>query len=234
MDTVVQGNIFCRGLYIAKLRWGGTTSPLLDFRRGERRSDARSGEVALTSQHGAHAHRPLQIGNAYEERPQPGVRDRSSRGASAQMGIRAVGRRLRRRWHKADRLRRVQPRCSVPTHVRMRWRREWDSETIARANLPPEWRRSPAPPALAALGDAWVARASSVVLAVPSAGTPDELNYLLNPGHPDFDQVTISPPEPYLYDERVVALTERRGWRAPRTAKTLRSAGHVRGARRQQ
>jgi hypothetical protein len=37
------------------------------------------------------AHRSLQIGNACEKRPQPGVRARSSRGASAQIGNKSSG-----------------------------------------------------------------------------------------------------------------------------------------------
>jgi RES domain-containing protein len=97
-------------------------------------------------------------------------------------------------------------RCSFPDSL---------VEVLAPSALPDGWRQSPAPPSLASLGDAWVASASSVVLAVPSAVTPDEVNYLLNPGHPDFDKVTIDPPEPFIYDERVVALTERTRRRGP-------------------
>lgn len=83
-------------------------------------------------------------------------------------------------------------------------------EVLAAANLPTGWQASPAPAALAALGDAWVVRGSSLVLSVPSALTPDERNYLLNPSHPNFAQITIHTPEPFLYDERLVALTENR------------------------
>jgi RES domain-containing protein len=98
-------------------------------------------------------------------------------------------------------------RCSFPDLV---------VEALTPSSLPEGWRQSPAPTGLAALGDAWVARASSVVLAVPSAVTPDEVNYLLNPRHPDFDKVTIHPPEPYVYDQRLVALTERSWHRSRR------------------
>jgi RES domain-containing protein len=80
-------------------------------------------------------------------------------------------------------------------------------EELAAGRLPAAWRASPAPPALAALGDAWVARGSSVVLSVPSVVTLDERDYLLNPLHPKFAQVTIHAPEPFPYDERLVALT---------------------------
>lgn len=82
-------------------------------------------------------------------------------------------------------------------------------ETLASEDLPADWRSAPAPPALAALGDAWVAGGSSVVLAVPSAIIEGEHNYLLNPGHADFPRVIIHPPEPFPYDERIVALTEK-------------------------
>jgi hypothetical protein len=33
--------------------------------------------------------------------------------------------------------------------------------------------------------------------------------YLLNPTHPDFGKVTIDPSQPFVSDERLVALTER-------------------------
>jgi RES domain-containing protein len=82
-------------------------------------------------------------------------------------------------------------------------------ETLALEDLPAGWRAAPAPPALVALGDAWVARGSSVVLAVPSAIVEGERNYLLNPAHVNFRRVIIHPPEPFPYDERIVALTEK-------------------------
>ncbi|MPZ21055.1 MAG: RES domain-containing protein [Luteitalea sp.] len=107
-------------------------------------------------------------------------------------------------------------RCSFPDTLVV---------TIGRSNLPPDWQQSPAPPALAALGDAWVARASSVVLAVPSAVIPEEVNHLLNPTHPDFDKVTIYPPEPHVYDERLVARTERSRRRASSKARKRRLGG---------
>jgi len=81
-------------------------------------------------------------------------------------------------------------------------------ETLAVAALPADWRSSPAPVAVAHIGDAWVARTSSVVLSVPSAVVDGEHNYLMNPRHPDFSHITIGAAEPFPYDERIVALTE--------------------------
>jgi RES domain-containing protein len=48
-----------------------------------------------------------------------------------------------------------------------------------------------------------------VVLAVPSAVVAGERNYLLNPAHVDFPRVIIHLPEPFPYDVRIVALTEK-------------------------
>jgi RES domain-containing protein len=69
---------------------------------------------------------------------------------------------------------------------------EFDDAFVARVHpsaLPREWRRSPAPAELAGIGDEWVERARSAVLAVPSAVIQQETNYLLNPRHPDFSRI---------------------------------------------
>ena len=70
--------------------------------------------------------------------------------------------------------------------------------------LPAGWRRAPPPASLAAIGDAWIRSARSAVLAVPSAVIPQETNYLLNPGHPDFPEVAIGEPEDIELDARLV------------------------------
>ncbi len=54
------------------------------------------------------------------------------------------------------------------------------------AELPDNWAAEEAPPDLAVYGDAWIFTQSSIALRVPSALSPVEYNYLLNPEHPDF------------------------------------------------
>lgn len=49
------------------------------------------------------------------------------------------------------------------------------------------------------VGDAWVRREASAVLAVPSRLVPAERNYLLNPAHPDASAVTIGEPRPFRF-----------------------------------
>jgi RES domain-containing protein len=69
--------------------------------------------------------------------------------------------------------------------------------------LPPGWRRYPAPPALQAIGDAWVRAGQSAVLAVPSVVVPSETNYLLNPAQRDFAKVRIGAPHRFEIDARL-------------------------------
>jgi RES domain-containing protein len=68
--------------------------------------------------------------------------------------------------------------------------------------LPTYWRRTPAPLALAAIGDRFVREGRAAVLIVPSALAPAETNWLANPLHPDFARIRVRPPEAFRYDSR--------------------------------
>lgn len=59
-------------------------------------------------------------------------------------------------------------------------------ERLAIKDLPEHWREVPPGAWTRAIGDAWVRRQQSPVLAVPSALMPEECNYLFNPRHPEF------------------------------------------------
>jgi len=75
--------------------------------------------------------------------------------------------------------------------------------SVDRSRLPPNWADNPPPPELFAIGDAWIAGESSVVLEVPSAVIESENNYLINPAPPDFKVLTIDPPQPFTLDQRL-------------------------------
>ena len=70
--------------------------------------------------------------------------------------------------------------------------------------MPKDWRESPAPASLQALGDDWISGGASVVLSVPSAIVDDESNYLLNPEHADFHRLKINTAKPFDLDARLV------------------------------
>jgi RES domain-containing protein len=71
--------------------------------------------------------------------------------------------------------------------------------------LPPGWRQVPAPPGLAAFGDAFAAERKTAILALPSALVPSESNWLVNPFHPEFAEIQVRPAEPFQYDARFFA-----------------------------
>ena len=70
-------------------------------------------------------------------------------------------------------------------------------------SLPKNWNASPSPLALQHLGDAWVRANASAVLEVPTSIVPLEKNYLLNPAHPDYSQISLEKPHRFVFDERL-------------------------------
>lgn len=70
-------------------------------------------------------------------------------------------------------------------------------------DLPEGWQAEPPGEVTRTQGDAWVRAGESVVLSVPSVLVPGEPNYLLNPAHPDFGRLRISPPERFAFDPRL-------------------------------
>lgn len=75
---------------------------------------------------------------------------------------------------------------------------------ISRDSLPRDWSRVHDHPACAAIGDAWVAEGSSLLLLVPSAVVPEEWNLLINPGHPRAREVKVRAVRPFSFDPRLV------------------------------
>lgn len=75
---------------------------------------------------------------------------------------------------------------------------------VARESLPDDWMTVRGLLHTQALGDAWVDRRASAVLAVPSAVVPAEVNYLINPKHPDALNVHVGVPAPFRYDARLL------------------------------
>jgi RES domain-containing protein len=79
---------------------------------------------------------------------------------------------------------------------------------IGASDLPPDWRAEPTPESTQKIGDAWIAAARTAILSVPSVLYPEETNYVLNPGHPDFQKIEIAVAEPFTFDPRMARLIE--------------------------
>jgi RES domain-containing protein len=71
--------------------------------------------------------------------------------------------------------------------------------------LPVNWRRSPAPPELAAVEDKFFRNRRVAILVVPSALAPAESNWLIHPQHADFAKIRVHPQQPFDYDPRFFA-----------------------------
>jgi RES domain-containing protein len=78
-------------------------------------------------------------------------------------------------------------------------------ERVSESKLPPNWRIYPAMDELKEIGRKWIKNGATAILVVPSAVIPQELNYLINPDHPDFKKMKISKPVPFNLDERMFA-----------------------------
>ncbi|WP_045689887.1 RES family NAD+ phosphorylase [Hymenobacter sp. AT01-02] len=76
---------------------------------------------------------------------------------------------------------------------------------VLASDLPANWQQIPYPSELATIARAWLDEAKFWILRVPSAHAPTEWNYLLNPLHPDHQQLRTVSLEPHPFDARLKA-----------------------------
>ena len=69
-------------------------------------------------------------------------------------------------------------------------------EIFRHADLPRDWKALPESKSTREIGTKWAIENRSAVLAVPSVVVPSELNFLLNPEHPDYSKIEIGNPHP--------------------------------------
>jgi len=94
------------------------------------------------------------------------------------------------------RARYVMIEARIPANVRI--------DRLSLAALPTQWRELHARAELRAIGSEWAREQTAAVLAVPSAVIPAELNYLLNPLHPDFRRISTGKPQRFQTDLRLI------------------------------
>jgi RES domain-containing protein len=78
-------------------------------------------------------------------------------------------------------------------------------ETLPFRAVPADWQAEPPPASTKAIGDFWAKEARSAVLALPSVIVSSEINYLINPAHPDFRKISIGKPETFSFDPRLLS-----------------------------
>jgi RES domain-containing protein len=54
------------------------------------------------------------------------------------------------------------------------------------------------------IGDRWIQEGRSAALALPSAISPADTNFLLNPDHRDFKRIRIASPIDFEFDPRLL------------------------------
>ena len=94
-----------------------------------------------------------------------------------------------------------------PNDRYLSFRLEWDDKLTDHfpvKNLPPHWNTEPPDLRSMQIGDEWVRAGKAVALAVPSVLSASEVNFLLNPKHPDFKKIKISKPVEYRFDSRLL------------------------------
>ena len=79
-----------------------------------------------------------------------------------------------------------------------------DGASISRApKLPSGWQANE--PTSQAVGNAWLASGSTLLLPIPSALLSDSINYLINPAHPQAaTHVKEGKIEPFWFDQRFI------------------------------
>lgn len=99
---------------------------------------------------------------------------------------------------KVNERRRLRDRVCIPVTFR-----ETHVQTRNAAELPDGWDIRPYGPASQRVGDEWVRSDASLVLRVPSVVLPHAYNYLINPQHPDAQDLSVGDPEPLHLDPRI-------------------------------
>lgn len=71
------------------------------------------------------------------------------------------------------------------------------------ALLPADWTAPIHLRETRAIGDEWLGTGASAVLLVPSAVVAGETNFIVNPTHPDMNQIEAGPISEFRFDERL-------------------------------
>jgi RES domain-containing protein len=70
-------------------------------------------------------------------------------------------------------------------------------------DLPKKWNIYPHPEQTQKMGDKFIKENKHLILQVPSASVQGDVNFLINPNHPDFKKIKIKKVEPFGFDDRL-------------------------------
>ncbi|MEE4111280.1 MAG: RES family NAD+ phosphorylase [Desulfobacteraceae bacterium] len=78
--------------------------------------------------------------------------------------------------------------------------------SIAKSELPADWKAVPAPQTTQHIGNNWFDKQLSPALQVPSTVIPMEHNFVLNPSHPEFNTLKIGNIQDFEFDKRLTSI----------------------------
>jgi RES domain-containing protein len=70
-------------------------------------------------------------------------------------------------------------------------------------DLPADWREFAQMPLTQSIGQNWLNKAHTAILQVPSSIIEEEVNYLINPQHPDFRKIKLLNTDRFVFDMRI-------------------------------
>lgn len=76
-------------------------------------------------------------------------------------------------------------------------------KTITAKNLKPDWNSFPHVSSTKVIGDKFIDNGKYCMLRVPSAITPGDYSFLINPSHPDFGKIKIVESVPFPFNDRI-------------------------------
>jgi RES domain-containing protein len=68
--------------------------------------------------------------------------------------------------------------------------------------IPANWQNNPPPKNTRVIGDDWFRSQKSAVFKVPCAVIPEHNSFLINPEHPEYSNIRIHKPRPFIFDPR--------------------------------
>ena len=79
---------------------------------------------------------------------------------------------------------------------------------IKSSDLPDDWNKFPHSDSTKKIGDDFIREGKYCLLQVPSAVTPGDYNYLINPSHSEFKKILIIDESPFSFDDRLFKDTK--------------------------
>ena len=74
---------------------------------------------------------------------------------------------------------------------------------IGEDQLPSGWYKRSREPVCRQLGDCWISEGDHLLMQVPSSIIREEFNILINPGHPDFNSISVKEISAFTFDTRL-------------------------------